>query len=158
MLRHIEYACTCIFKVSSPRPWLRGLLGHIAALFLAPLLLLFSLVLSTAVHGFTAQSWAVQLLPFVMTWLGLTLVYWLVPSTVVKFWTALIGGLFAAMMWTIAKITYAYYTAHAFVLHDLYGSLSVIPLFFLWVYLSWLIFLFGAQLTSALRLFRPSRH
>ena len=71
------------------------------------------------------------------------------PNTRVRWSAALFAALVAGSAWTVAKYAYAVYAKNAITLQNIYGSLAVIPLFVFWLYVSWLIVLFGAQLAFA---------
>jgi membrane protein len=85
------------------------------------------------------------------SWLLFFLLYWLVPNTKVRRRAALAGSLVAAALWELAKWGFKLYVTEAVPYSALYGSLGLIPLFLLWTYLSWLIVLFGLELTYTLQ-------
>ncbi|VAW92082.1 hypothetical protein MNBD_GAMMA23-888 [hydrothermal vent metagenome] len=89
----------------------------------------------------------VNLSPLLVTWVAFTVVYKWVPNTSVKLKYAIISGFISATLFEWAKSLFLIYIHH-FPTYDLiYGAFSVLPLFFLWVYISWLIVLSGAVLT-----------
>jgi membrane protein len=81
---------------------------------------------------------------------GFTLLYALVPAHRVQLKIALIGGLLAAIAFEAAKHGFRFYITHFSTYQVIYGTLGVLPLFLLWVYLSWIIVLVGAALTATL--------
>ncbi|MBI5723401.1 MAG: YihY/virulence factor BrkB family protein [Planctomycetes bacterium] len=82
---------------------------------------------------------------FIVMVLLLAFVYKAMPNTQVRY-RAAIGGAFAAVpLWLIAKWGFALYISELVGPDKLYGNLGLIPLFLLWVNLSWWIFLFGAE-------------
>jgi membrane protein len=90
-----------------------------------------------------------QLVPVLLMGLALTVLYLVMPNARVRFRSALPSGLAAGILWELTKRGYSTYIEKATHYGTLYGSLAAIPLFFLWVYLTWLVVLFGAHLTFA---------
>ena len=84
------------------------------------------------------------ILPYVVSWLTFVGFNWLIPNTHVPFSHALYAGTFTTVFFELAKIAFAGYVTHFSYYHILYGALSVIPLFLIWLYLCWLIILGGA--------------
>jgi membrane protein len=94
-------------------------------------------------------NYGFKLLPILLTGIALTLLYTFMPNVHVRVRTALPAGMVAAVLWEISKIGYTAYLKNTSHYATLYGSLAAFPLFLLWVYLSWLVVLFGAHLTFA---------
>jgi membrane protein len=68
------------------------------------------------------------------------------PNTHVRFRAAIIGAAVVSVLWLVARWGFAVYVQNFVIKGSLYGLLGVLPLFLLWLYYSWLIFLFGAEL------------
>lgn len=79
-----------------------------------------------------------------------TLIYVAVPNARVPFKHALIGGVFTASLFEVAKAIFGLYVAMFPGYQLIYGAFATVPLFLLWLYLSWLIVLFGAELVCNL--------
>jgi membrane protein len=92
-----------------------------------------------------------------ITTLAFTLLYLLMPSRRVPLKPAFIGGLFAALAFEVAKRGFALYIARVPTYEIIYGALATLPLFLLWVYLSWVIVLVGAAVTATLTEGPPRR-
>lgn len=90
-------------------------------------------------------------LPFFIAWLSLFILYYFVPSEPLKPFSALMGGLCAAVLIEASKLGFGLYISNVQTYEVLYGALSAIPLFLIWVYLTWSIILFGASLTSCMK-------
>jgi len=88
-----------------------------------------------------------HLLPMGVQFGGFLFLYWAVPNTRVRFLPAAIGAAFASGAWELAKIGFAIYTVRAHNYNALYGSLAALPLFMIWVYLTWVIVLTGAEIS-----------
>jgi membrane protein len=80
----------------------------------------------------------------------LTLIYALVPVRPVPWRPALIGGMLAAIAFDIAKSGFAFYIKHVPTYQIVYGAIAALPLFLVWVYLSWVIVLVGAAISATL--------
>jgi membrane protein len=103
----------------------------------------------------TAVWWATSLLSRATavgaTWLLMFLLFTLMPNTPVNKRAALIGSFVGAILWEGAKIGFNLYVTKALPYSALYGSLGLIPLFLFWMYVTWLIVLFSAELTYSLQ-------
>jgi membrane protein len=82
------------------------------------------------------------------------LLYRIVPHRTVPWRHALIGGIVAAFLFEAAKQLFAVYVRYAAAYNVVYGTFSAVPVFLIWVYLSWLVILFGAELTASLDYWR----
>ena len=161
LLGHIEFAFNTIFGSRNTRPWLLRLVNYWTILTLGPVLLGVSLALSFAAtstragQAFSAISApaaaSIHVLPLVLTWMSFTALYVLVPQRPVYLSAALPAAVVAGSLWVGAKLCYGIYVHHAFTLENIYGSLAAVPLFILWLNISWLLVLFGAQLAYALQ-------
>jgi len=83
-------------------------------------------------------------LPYGVSWATFVGFNWLIPNARVPFRCAFWAGTLTAVLFELAKIAFAAYVSHVSYYHVLYGALSVIPLFLIWLYVSWLIILGGA--------------
>ncbi|WP_425537555.1 YhjD/YihY/BrkB family envelope integrity protein [Myxococcus fulvus] len=153
LLRHIDGAVNELWGIRRQRPWGTRLLIYSGLLLLGPVFLAASLTGTRAVRG------VLQSLPFasvlialgttLIAVVGLTLLYFWTPYAHVRVRSALAGGLVAGLGWILAKSVYAEFAARSFRYNLLYASLSALPLFLAWVYVSWLVLLFGARLAYA---------
>ena len=89
-------------------------------------------------------------LHFLGSFLFFLLLYILVPHTKVHFWSAVSGALIATLLFEISKSAFALYFIHFPVYQAIYGALAVIPLLFIWVFISWIVVLIGAQIAASL--------
>jgi len=79
-----------------------------------------------------------------------TLIYALIPAHRVPFKFALVGGALAAIAFETAKHGFRFYIMQFSTYQLVYGTLAVLPLFLVWIYLSWIIVLVGAAVTATL--------
>lgn len=92
-----------------------------------------------SVHGVALLSYGLILSAF-------TIMYALMPGTPVRLSSALFGGALAATLWKVSGIAFNIYASRFFFYYPkIFGSLAAIPLFLLWIFLCWLLFLFGAE-------------
>jgi len=160
----IDNAFNTIWYVRTRRRPVARFLVYWAILTLGPLLLGAGLLTSSyllsipllndggIVHGLQQQllAW----LPFLMTTLAFTLMYILVPNCFVPRRHALIGGVAAALLFELAKYGFGLYVRTVPTQQTIYGALAVIPLFLIWIYISWVVLLLGAHITFCLSTFR----
>ncbi|HEY1328690.1 MAG TPA: YihY family inner membrane protein [Casimicrobiaceae bacterium] len=92
----------------------------------------------------------VRALPFAFFATGLTLLYRFVPARHVRLAAALAGGVTAALALEGAKHAFTFYVTHLSMYHAVYGALSALPVFLVWLYLCWIIVLAGAAISAAL--------
>lgn len=156
----VEQALNQIWRVRTRRKGLATLLLYWAVLTLVPILMGVSLVISSylislpLIQGTPAirwtQGWLFRWLPFLLTALTFTLVYIVIPNYKVRIRHAVVGGLFGAILFELARAAFATYLTRYPTYQLLYGAFATIPLFFLWVYWVWVIVLLGAEVTHAL--------
>ena len=163
LLSTITTAFNSIWRVQEPRSLVLRLLVYWAVLTLGPILLGASLSLST--YGFALAGWAgvqeygsnfgmTQLLPFALAAGAFTVLYMLVPARSVRFRHALAGALVAAFLFELLKRGFGFYLAHFPSYQAVYGALAAIPIFLIWMYLSWAVVLFGAEIAASFREWR----
>lgn len=154
----IEDALNRIFGATRRRPLLRRLLISAAMLAFAPLLVGASVSMTSYLVGASfglldldaPARMVLGLLPFAFTCAALTLLYLLTPYQRVDAGHALLGGLFAAAVFELAKRAFALFITQFPTYTLIYGAFAAVPLFLLWVYVSWLVVLVGATLTAQL--------
>ena len=97
-------------------------------------------------------STPVRLLPYVMIWLVLTLVYVVMPNKKVKFFPALIAGILAGTAYQLTQWGYITFQVGVSNMNAIYGSFAALPLFLIWLQLSWTIILFGAEISHSIQI------
>ena len=148
---HVERALNEIWTVRRPRPLAQRALIYWAGLTLGPLLLAGSLALGHAVGTFLTGATLGQFLArAAAVFLSCALfgaLYFFVPATRVRLHAAAAGGVVAGIAWELAKGLYTFAVARFFRYHAIYGSVAAIPIFLLWLYVSWTLTLFGARVS-----------
>src|SRR5712671_479417 len=157
MMFTIERAFNSIWRVSRPRPLAQRILVYWATLTLGPVLIGASLSITSYLVGVSlgfarqtpfAGAAILGLVPFVLTCAAFMLLYYLVPNRAVKPRHALMGGLVAALAFEIMKRSFALYIAKFPTYTFVYGAFAVIPIFLVWIYLSWVVIVIGALITA----------
>ena len=158
LVNNVEETFNEIWRVSNARPLMRSLVNYLAMFFVCPIVILVSMGLSIfmatvadAVERFVLLSSAVRLLldvsPFLLMSLLFVLLFVYMPNTKVKWSCAIIPGILAGGAMHLLQLFYIYSQIWVTGYNAIYGSFAALPLFMLWVQISWTICLFGAQLT-----------
>ncbi len=163
LMSTIDNTFNAIWEVRRKRRPLNKFLVYWAVLSMGPLLVGAS-VLATSylvslpmVSEATSTGMGRSLLAWVPTLtsgLAFTLLYWLVPNRPVRLRHAIAGGVLAALLFEYSKQAFAWYVTTFPTYEAIYGALAAIPIFLLWIYLSWLVVLLGAELTYTLGTWR----
>lgn len=159
LLLTIEQAFNAIWRVTRSRPWFKRLVVYWAMLTLAPLLIGLSLALTSWLVGLS-MGYAkhvpvfgvgvLKLLPVLLTWLAFAMLFHLVPNRYVPRSHAMLGALVAALAFEAMNRAFGYYVSHFPTYKLVYGAFASIPVFLMWIYLSWLAILFGAVIAASL--------
>ncbi|QGP54009.1 ribonuclease BN/unknown domain fusion protein [Piscirickettsia salmonis] len=168
LFMNVESALNDIWGIKKRRPLMHSLLLYWALLTLGPIVLGISLTAASSLltlklfHDPSLITDGAQLiwltLPFLSSVATLTFLYMAIPYCRVRFIHALSGAVFAAICIEAAKLAFAWYVAdHMAVYKMIYGTLAILPIFLVWVYWSWLIFLLGAQIVNGLRFHQQRR-
>mgnify|MGYP001554356874 CR=1 FL=1 len=163
MMASIEDRFNRIWRVQTARSGGSRFLLYWAALSMGPLLVVAGLALASRLPGVTVADTAAQpsaagqrlleVLPFALTFLVLLAMYRLVPNRTVAFRHSGIGALIAALLFEFARAAFAFYVKSVPSYQQVYGALAVVPIFLVWIYVSWVIVLLGASLSAALAAF-----
>ncbi|MGQ0800825.1 MAG: YihY family inner membrane protein [Pseudomarimonas sp.] len=166
MMKSIEDTFNRIWRVSAPRPGLSRVLVYWTVLTLGPILAVSSLALSSYLLSLTIVgndqelTWGPRLLsvvPLLVELAAFTLAYAIIPNRRVFFRHALAGGVLATILFEVAKRGFAYYLQQVPSYEQIYGTLAVLPIFLIWLYLSWVVILLGASIAASLSAFRYQR-
>lgn len=159
----VDDALNTIWRVKEKRHAVRRALVYILIIFLGPILL--SAMLWTT--AFLAREsfghvmdlpalleLSLQLSPFIVSALGLMVLFVVVPNMTVLWRDALLGGFVAAVILEMMKFGFALYVARFSTYTMIYGTFAAIPVFLLWIYFSWLGVLLGGHVAANLPLLR----
>ncbi|MEO7496018.1 MAG: YihY family inner membrane protein [Massilia sp.] len=166
MMSMIERAFNQIWRVKRARPLSQRIMVYWALITLGPLLFGLSLTLTSqlflATNGIASAVPIIGALFYTVVSVALTtgaytLLYMTVPNRFVDWRDAFWGGLVAAIAFEIAKRMFAVFIRQFPTYAIIYGALAALPLFLVWLYLSWMITLVGALLTAALPVVKYER-
>lgn len=156
VFNNIENAFNQIWEVHKPRSIARKFTDYMAVIFVAPILLITSIGLTTAVKNLLSWlhwDWLLNvllwLLALVLMWGLFIFVYWLMPNTKVKFKGAAIAALLAGTAFFAFQKFYFLVQSQLSAYNAIYGTFAAIPLFLVWISTSWQIVLIGAELSFA---------
>jgi membrane protein len=169
MMLTIDHAFNVIWRVSRPRPLVKRLVIYWAVLTLSPLLIGASLSLTSWLVGLSMGYakhipvfgvGALKILPVMFTTLAFALLFQLVPNRHVPHAHAWTGAIVASVMFESMNRIFGYYISHFPSYKLVYGAFASVPIFLLWIYLSWFTILLGALITASLSHWRAplSKH
>ena len=160
LLSTIEESFNVIWRQSVPRRLTIRLMTYWAILTLTPLLIGGSLALSSYIFTITQvlrieafegpMGALVRILPFVLSALGFAFLYVVMPNRQVRWRHALAGGLAAALLFQVLKFVFVLYVTNFPSFETIYGAVSAIPLFLIWMYVTWCTVLVGAELCASI--------
>ncbi len=164
LLQNIEESFNDIWGSPHSRSFSRKLSDYLSVLFIAPILFILSssitVFIKTQITIITEKItllgpvssliiFSLKILPFFVIWLLLAFVYIYMPNTRVRYKSGILGGVAAGTMFVLWQVVYITLQIGAAKYGAIYGSFAIIPLFMIWLQISWLIVLFGAEIAFA---------
>jgi membrane protein len=164
LLDHIESSFNHIWQIRSSRPWYRKFTDYLTIMLIAPVFIILSssitVFISTELTDFMTKapildffkpviSFLFKVIPYILTWFTLTILFIIMPNAKVKFVPALISGIIAGTILQILQYVYIDLQFGITKLSAIYGSFAAVPLFIVWMQSSWIIVLLGAELSFA---------
>lgn len=163
-LLHIESSFNKIWHVKSHRTLSRKFADFFSLMFIGPLLIIFSsgftVFLTTRIEyisqnleffGFLSPVLLifVNLVPYFLMWTLFTLIYIVMPNTKVNFNSAFIAGIIAGTIFMLVQWGYIHFQIGVSRYNAIYGSFAALPLMIFWLQISWMVVLFGAEISFA---------
>ncbi len=162
---YIEKVLNTIWEVKQGRSLARRFTDYLSMLVLCPLIVLLSsgitVYLSAALTALTSIGFfghiqayilpILNLIPIFLICLLLTFLYIFMPNTRVRFLPALMAGTIAGIIYEIVQWLYLYFQVGVSSYNAIYGTFAALPLFLIWVHLSWVIVLMGAKISFAIQ-------
>ena len=164
VMRNVEEAFNEIWQIKKARHWTRMFSDYFAIMFIAPIFLILSsaatVFLNTQIHLLIQRFelfglWSptllflVNLIPYSLIWIMLTIIYMAFPNTNVRFSSALQAGIVAGTLFQIVQWGYIHFQIGVSSYNAIYGSFAALPLLLVWLQVSWLVVLFGAEMSFA---------
>lgn len=171
MMSTIETTFNVIWQVKRKRPLMVRFLVYWSVLTLGPVLIGAGMVATSYVislplltdAGVTPglRTQLISFFPIIATTAAFVMFFKLIPYRPVPTLHALAGGVAASLLFELAKRGFALYVTNFPSQQAVYGAFATVPIFLIWIYLSWVIVLLGAEITQCLTTFRavaPRRH
>ena len=162
VLGNIENSFNVIWQIRRARPFARKFADYLSMMLVAPILFFLSSTVTGFVSNLASNNDAavlqyvgpiilflVKLIPYALIFLLFTLLYVVMPNTKVRFKYGLYAGIIAGIIFQVTQYVYFYFQGEAGRLNAIYGSFVAVPLFLIWMQLSWLIVLLGAEISFA---------
>ncbi|MEK7323079.1 MAG: YhjD/YihY/BrkB family envelope integrity protein [Pseudomonadota bacterium] len=159
LVQKIESAFNFIWHIDQPRRLVRRFSDYMSVILVGPVLVFSALGITAAVMGTdlvqrlvavepigTLVAIAGAVLPYVLVCAAFTFIYLFIPNTKVNFSAAFTGGLIAGVLWETGGWLFAAFVASSTQYTAIYSGFAILITFMIWLYLSWLIVLLGAQI------------
>jgi len=161
--KNYDYIVNAIFHVPS-RDFSKASGVYILLLILMPLLMGTSFYLSDFIQGYldkntlTSYLHLYTIIPYFIIWMMFYIAYQLSPNTDIEIPSALISSFIASLIWYLSKSAFVFYVIHNKTYESIYGSVSTLLFFFLWIYISWAIFIHGLKFCDLLNRHEEIEH
>ncbi|MCK5533853.1 YihY/virulence factor BrkB family protein [bacterium] len=159
MLSTVENSFNTIWGVKRSRSIFRKTSDYLSVLIVGPVLVAAAIAITASLENISfaqiilsqgiIKQLIIHFVPFVSLWIAFTGVYIFMPNIRVKIQHALIGGVIAGTIWQIVQWVYINFGIGVAKYNAIYGGFAQFPLFLIWLYISWLIVLFGAEISFA---------
>ena len=164
LLGNIEQSFNDIWGVTHARSLFRKVSDYLSIMLIGPLLLVMSgsatVFIRTQIENLTHQIsllgplsplilFSLKLIPFLVIWTLFTFMYVFLPNTKVRLRAALVGGIVAGTIFELVQWGYIAFQIGVSKYGAIYGSFAALPLFLIWLHISWMIVLFGAEIAFA---------
>ena len=158
LVNNVEETFNQIWQVNNSRPIIRSFVNYLAMFFLLPIIIVISTGFSIFMETVADKMDDIVILepivrklfsffPYMLMSLIFVVIYVYLPNTKVRFSCAIIPGILAGIAMHLLQIAYIHSQIWVTGYNAIYGSFAALPLFMLWLQISWTICLFGAQLT-----------
>ena len=156
--KNYDYIVNDIFEVKN-RGVFKALRTYSLLLFIIPALMGVSFYLSALIQSYLNRHgiadsihifYFLPFLPFLIVWMVFFLLYKVSANTRVTWQASTISSFITSLIWYLSKSAFVYYVLHNKTYASIYGSISTILFFFLWIYISWAIFLHGLKFCDLL--------
>lgn len=153
--KNYDYIVNDIFNTPS-RNILKAFKTYILLVIIMPILMASSFILSAFIQSYLDKSAITSvihlytILPYLIIWMMFYVAYQLSPNTSIEISSAMISSFIASLIWYLSKSAFVFYVLHNKTYESIYGSISTLLFFFLWIYISWAIFIHGLKFCELL--------
>jgi membrane protein len=164
VMTNIERSFNAIWGGAAPRTILRRVTDYFSVLVVSPILLAIATSLTATVRSSRGLDWLTSMWgvgmaaeyafafgAYATMWLLFAFLYMAIPNTRVRLVPALMGGIIAGSIWHITQWTYIQFQVGMANYNAIYGAMAQLPLLMVWIYVSWVIVLFGAEISYAMQ-------
>jgi membrane protein len=159
---NIELSFNAIWQVKKGRTYLRQVTDYFSLMLVLPVFLLLSSGISVFMSSHLSDIFfldilapiatlLVKIIPYLLNWVLFSLLYMIIPNTKVKFSSAFLAGIVAGSAFQLFQFAYIRSQMGVNSYNAIYGTFAALPLFLLWLQISWFIVLFGAQMSFAIQ-------
>ena len=162
LLSNIEKSFNDLWQVQETRSLFRRFADYFSVVTLGPLFVLAAVSMNTSIRSQHVVQWLLskpvfgdallmlfEVLPFFAIWAAFIFLYMFIPNTKVKLLSALVGGISAGSLWLLTQWAYINFQYGVGKYNAIYGTMAALPIFMIWLYVSWMITLLGVQLCWA---------
>ncbi|MBE0500606.1 MAG: YihY/virulence factor BrkB family protein [Desulfuromonadales bacterium] len=164
LLSNVEKSFNSVWGVSETRTLLRRFADYFSVVAFGPLLVVVAMSMTASLQNnelvLTLQSklfigdlirFAFKILPYVAMWIAFTFLYLFMPNIRVRVPAAIVGGVIGGTLWQLVQIGYVLFQVGVSRYNAIYGTMAALPIIMVWIYLSWMIVLFGLEITSTIQ-------
>lgn len=164
LLGNIEKSFNDIWGIKKGRPLLRKFSDYISLMFILPVFMITASSItvyvsaqlaslsdsSVVIQGFSEIFlFAFRKVAYIMVWIMFTFIYMFMPNTKVNFFSGLFAGIVAGTVYQLVQVGYVALQVNLSQINSIYGSFAALPLFLIWLQISWLVVFLGAELSFA---------
>lgn len=170
LLNSIEESFNHIWRVKETRSLPRLFSDYLSITIFGPLLILVAISMTTTLENQGLVQYLINMdvvggviltlfkfFPYFAMWALFTGLYLFMPNTRISFRAALLGGAFGGILWQLLQLGYVTFQIGVTRNNAIYGTMAALPIFMLWIYISWVIVLLGLEVTFAIQNFRTIR-
>ena len=170
LLNSIEESFNHIWRVKETRSLARLCADYLSITIFGPILILAAISMTTTLESQALVIYLIgmdvigniililfKIFPYLAMWAVFTGLYLFMPNTRISLRAALLGGAFGGVLWQLLQWGYVTFQIGVTRNNAIYGTMAALPVFMLWVYISWVIVLLGLEVTFAIQNFRTIR-
>ena len=153
--KNYDYIVNDIFSVPTRTIW-QAIKTYLLLVIIIPVMMAGSFFLSSFIQGYLDKTSITSIihlysfLPYFIVWMMFYVAYQLSANIRIEVSAAMISSFIASLIWYLSKSAFVFYVVHNKTYASIYGSISTILFFFLWIYISWAIFIHGLKFCDLL--------